>query len=126
MTVTPIYAALAAFLLVALSARVIRLRRSARVALGAGENRSLERAIRSHGNFCEYVPLILLLMAIAELQGGPDWRLHLVGLLLLTGRIIHAVGVAQEPEPIKLRTLGMFLTFVALISGAITILIGLL
>ena len=124
-SVTPIYGAVAAFLLVFLSFRVISRRRTARVGLGVGEDRQLERAIRAHGNFCEYVPLVLLLMAFAEWQDAPDWRVHLVGLLLLSGRVIHALGLGQEPEPPKLRTIGMALTFAALISSGIILLVGL-
>jgi uncharacterized membrane protein YecN with MAPEG domain len=56
-------------------------------------------------------------MAFAELQGLPVWRVHLLGVLLLAGRVIHAVAVLREPEPIRLRVAGMILTLAALIGG---------
>jgi len=119
MSITPVYAGLAALLFVFLSARVIGARRSARVDLGDGGNRALLRRQRAHGNFAEYVPLAIVLMALAELQGTPTLVLHLIGVILIAGRLVHAYGVSQEPEPIKLRTLGMTLTFIALITGAL-------
>lgn len=120
MTITPFYASLAAILFVVLSFRVIRARRAFHVALGDGENQALRRRLRAHGNFAEYGPFALLLMALAELQGAPGWNVHLLGLLLLGGRMVHAYGLSREPEPIRLRVLGMSLTFIAVIGGAVT------
>ncbi|MEM8648068.1 MAG: MAPEG family protein [Pseudomonadota bacterium] len=119
MTVTPIYAALAALLFVYLSIRVIGARRGTKTALGDGGHQTLQRAIRTHGNFAEYVPLALILMALAELQDRSVYAIHFVGLCLLVGRLLHAYGVSQEPELFKLRVAGMILTFTALISGAL-------
>jgi uncharacterized membrane protein YecN with MAPEG domain len=120
MNITPIYAGLETLIFIFLSFRVIAGRSSAGVALGDGGNRALLRRQRAHGNFAEYVPLALLLMALAELQGAPAWTLQLIGVALLAGRLVHAYAVTREPEPIKLRVLGMTLTFVALVTGAMT------
>jgi uncharacterized protein len=124
MSVTPIYAGLLALLFILLSVRVIGLRRSARVALGDGGNPALLRRQRVHGNFAEYAPLALLLMALAELQNLPDWTIHAIGILLLVGRAAHAYGVSREPEMPKARVLGMALTFAALGAGAVANLAG--
>lgn len=118
MTITPIYAGLLTLVFVALSVRVIGGRRMAGVGLGDGGNRLLLRKTRAHGNFAEYVPFALILMALAELQAGPGWVVHLLGLLLLTGRSLHAYGFSREPEVARCRVLGMALTFGALITGA--------
>jgi hypothetical protein len=119
MSVTPIYAGLLALLFVLLSLRVIGMRRSARVALGDGGNPALLRRQRVHGNFAEYAPLALLLMALAELQNLPDWMIHAIGIFLLVGRVAHAYGVGSEPETPRARVFGMALTFVALGAGAV-------
>ena len=63
--------------------------------------------------------VILVLMALAEWQQAPAWALHALGLGLLAGRIVHAVGLSQEPEPAGLRAVGMALTFTVLIGGAL-------
>ncbi len=124
MAATPIYAGLAALIFAFLSLRVIQLRGSAKVSLGFAENRSLERAVRVHANFAEYVPLVLLLMALAELQSLPLWQVNALGVILLAGRLVHALGVLREPEPIGFRIVGMVLTLTALIWGGAANLFG--
>ncbi len=116
---TAFYAALAAFFFIYLSFRVIGARRRARVALGDGEDRTLQRRMRAHGNFAEYAPLALILMGLAEAQGAPLWTVHVVGLALLAGRALHAYGVCQDPEPLKYRQAGMALTFAVLAVGGL-------
>jgi len=118
MTITPVYAALVAFLFVLLSLRVIGARRQAKVALGDGGDRLLLRRLRAHGNFAEYAPMVIVLMALGEWQGAPVLTLHIIGFCLLGGRLVHAYGVSQEPENYRLRVTGMALTFAALITGA--------
>ena len=120
MSITPVYAGLISLVFVFLSFRVIGLRRKARIGLGDGGNRLLMRRQRVHGNFAEYAPLVIVLMALAELQGHPTWTIHLIGICLVAGRLLHAYGVSQEPELTKLRVAGMALTFTALISGSLS------
>lgn len=119
MMVTPIYAALAAFFFMFLSFRVIRIRRAERVGLGDGNNRALRRAIRVQGNFAEYAPLALLLMALVEMQGAPLWALNLLGTAILAGRVIHVLGFGREPEWLRLRVAGMVITFCAITAAAL-------
>jgi len=117
--VTPIYAVILTALYLLLSFRVIGRRRTAQVALGDGGDRALLRRQRVHGNFAEYVPLALVLMMLAELQGLPHWALHAIGVILIVGRIAHAYGVSQETEPMQIRGAAMALTFTVLIAGAL-------
>lgn len=120
MVITPVYAGLVALMFVVLSFRVISSRRQAKVALGDGGNAMLTRRLRVHGNFAEYAPLAIVLMALAEFQGKPDWLIHSLGIALLTGRLVHALGVSREPEDFRLRVTGMVLTLSVLITGAVT------
>ena len=119
LSITPIYAALFALFFVALSLRVIRFRRSARISLGDGGDEELRRRTRVHANFAEYVPLTLVLMALAELQDQPGWSIHAIGALLAVGRLAHAYGVSQAPQMGKLRVLGMVTTIAAMVTGAV-------
>lgn len=119
-TVTSLYAAVLALFFVFLSLRVIRQRRTNHIGFGDGGNPPLLRAMRAHGNFAEYAPFALLLMLVAELQGSAVWSLHVLGLLLLVGRILHAIGVSRDPGWMPGRVVGMVLTFFALIFGAAT------
>lgn len=119
MSVTPLYAGLLALLFVLLSVRVIGARRAAKVAIGDGGDKALLRRMRVQANCAEYVPVALLLLALAELQRLPGPLLHGLGLMLLTGRLIHAVGVSQEHEPFALRVGGMAMTLTVIVVAAL-------
>lgn len=112
--ITSFYAAFFGLLLFALSVQVIRARAAARVAIGLGDDIRLLRASRAQGNFVEYAPMILMLLLLLELAGTGPFLLHALGGLALAGRVAHAMGISREPENLKLRQLGMALTFTVL------------
>ncbi len=114
LTIVPAYAAILALMFIALSLRVIGLRRSSKVALGVGGHTALERRIRVQANFAEYVPLALLLLAFAEFAGWPSWILHSLAVSLLAGRLAHAYGVSRTDEDFRFRVTGMAMTFTVL------------
>jgi uncharacterized protein len=116
MPITAFYAAMLALLFMVLSFRTIERRRTARVEIGTGEDGELLRRCRVHANFAEYVPFALLLLGLAESLKAPNVLLHLAGLSLLAGRVMHAYGLSQTPHILRLRVTGMILTF-----GAITL-----
>lgn len=119
MIITAFYAALLALLFVFLSVRVIGWRREVRVELGHGDDNQLLRRMRVHANFAEYVPFTLLLMAMAESMTAPRPLIHLAGLILIAGRLIHAYGLSQTPHILRYRVWGMILTFTALSLSAL-------
>jgi len=119
MIVTAFYAALLALLFVFLSVRVIGWRREVHVELGHGDDSQLLRRMRVHANFAEYVPFTLLLMAMAESMTAPRPLIHLAGLILIAGRLIHAYGLSQTPHILRYRVWGMILTFTALSLSAL-------
>ena len=110
MAVTGIYAGLLAALYLHLTSRVIRFRRGHRIDMGDGGQVLLRRYVRAHANFAEYAPFGLLLLALVESTGWPAWLVHLLGLMLLGGRLAYAwsVSVAELREPS--RVVGMVLT----------------
>jgi uncharacterized membrane protein YecN with MAPEG domain len=120
--ITSLYAGILGLVLLVLSFRVIAVRRSARISLGAGGNPVLERRIRSHANFCEFAPLILLLLALAELGGAMDgtW-LYALGGALVVGRVAHPFGI--EGAGMNFRLIGMISTFSALIGLSLGLLV---
>jgi len=119
LTIIPLYLAPLAVLYLVLSFRIIGLRRALKVALGDAGNKALERAIRVHGNFNEYVPLIGLLLVMLELKSTPAIVLHILGAALLVGRALHAYGMSQVKENFRFRVTGMMLTFATLAASAI-------
>lgn len=122
MPITSTYAALLGLLFIALSVRALLLRGKLKVALGNGGHETLERAVRAHGNFAEYVPLALLLLALAEASGMPSGWVHAHAAGLLLGRCVHALGVSRSPETLALRVAGMVLTLAALGGAALALL----
>lgn len=119
MVVTPLYAALLALWLLVLSLRVIQQRRAARVSLGAGGNTRLERAIRGQANFVEYVPIALLMLLVLELARFSIYLLHLLGIVLLVGRLLHGYALGFTAHGRFGRSVGTALTFVVLAIEAV-------
>jgi uncharacterized protein len=113
-----VYAAILAVIFFFLSIRVIGQRRQSQAALGTGNNADLERVVRVHANFSEYVPFALLLIFFVEQASFPAWSIHLLGALLVVGRLIHAYGVSRTPENLRFRVTGMAVTFTILLSCA--------
>lgn len=96
--------------------QVIKRRRLLRVLIGAGGQQELEWAIRAQGNFAEYVPITLILIASAELN-KTDWRILVVfAVMLVSGRLFHAYGFLFARDNLKFRVKGMMLTFWTIIS----------
>jgi uncharacterized membrane protein YecN with MAPEG domain len=119
MPVTAIYAAIVAVLVVVLGARIVPLRRSRRVGLGDGGDKDLRRAVRIHANLVEYAPMALILMAACELNGAPAWLLHGLGVALVAGRLLHALGLSRSSGISFGRTAGTALTWSVLLAGAL-------
>jgi len=117
--ITATTASLLTFVYVFLAFKVIALRRTEKIALGDGGVQKLQAAIRAHGNFSEYVPLSLVLMALLELDHFASTALMVVALALVLGRVLHAVSVLSNPQRFKFRVLGMQLTFATLMSLAL-------
>ena len=89
--ITGLYAGLAALLLLALSLRVIRARYATGVEIGDGGDPALARRIRSQANFVEYVPVALIVIAMAEANGEPGWVVHALGAaLIVAGAVLLA------------------------------------
>lgn len=118
-TVTALYAGLNAILLIALSIFVVTLRGKHKVDLGAGGVPQLDRAIRVHGNFIEYVPFALLLLLILELNQAATWLLHLLGAALTLARIAHAWGLWHSKGASPGRIVGTTVTWLVLAVGLI-------
>ena len=114
--VTSLIAAVLTIIFIKLSFAVIGLRRKNKVGLGSGGHEDLERAIRAQGNFTEYVPFGIILIACLELNGAPWWLVAITGVTLIIGRLIHAVGINLPPPNFSKRVLGMKFTFYTLIT----------
>lgn len=120
LTITAIYASLAGLLLLVLSFRVVRSRRKLSVGLGDGGQESLLRAQRAQANFTEYVPIALILLAVAESQVLTGWLLHTAGAILVLARLLHAWGLSQSSGRSFGRYWGTLLTWVVILALSLT------
>ncbi|WP_416305446.1 MAPEG family protein [Neptunicella sp. SCSIO 80796] len=119
MIITPLYAGILALLFLVLSVRVI-LMRGKGISLGDGGDKILLRRIRAHGNFAEYVPFILLMMGILELGRFPGYILHIIGIALVVGRVLHGYSLAFTEHFKFGRMWGAAITFLLLlVCGAL-------
>ncbi|MDX5401322.1 MAG: MAPEG family protein [Rhodobacterales bacterium] len=116
-TVTALYAGLLALLYLGISGWVVRVRMQQKVMSGDKGDPVMANAMRVHANFAEYVPLALILLLLAEMQGAPALALHALGATLLIARIMHAAGMASLPHKPPLRGGGASLTFLVLLGG---------
>ncbi len=124
--VTALYAAFLGIFFTVLSARVIALRGVSPLRWLAFNNYgelALERSVRAHGNFIEYVPMVLIMMYLAEIGDLSDMRLHITGLLLLVGRLMHGICFGFMEFNMPLRVGGTVLTLAALVNISISLLI---
>ena len=126
MTVIPLYAGLLAIWFLVLSVRVMQGRAGpGKPNLGDGGDPEMTRRIRGHGNFAEYVPLILVLLGILELNGTAAWVLHALGATLLVGRLLHGYALAFTTQNVFGRSVGTLLTvIVLLVAGVLCVLAG--
>lgn len=116
--VTTFTTAILGLLLLVLSYRVSQIRRAVHIGLGDGGNAELLVRIRSQANFTEYVPVILILMALIENQIGYHVMLGVTSALVIIARTSHAVGMGK-PSPNAFRIFGTAATWlVLLILGA--------
>jgi uncharacterized protein len=123
MHILPLYAALLALLFFYLSVRTIGLRRRLKIGIGASDSAEMLRAMRVHSNFAEYAPLVLFLIYLVEVQGGPNWLVHALGACLLLGRCVHAYGVSQVKEKFAYRVAGMGMTFTAMLVASVFLMV---
>jgi hypothetical protein len=116
--ITAVTAAILGLMFFRLSLNAIKFRRQHKVSLGSGGHDDLERAIRAQGNFAEYVPISLILIACLELNAAPWWLAAAHGVALIVGRLYHAKGINELPPNFRNRVLGMKFTLFNLIALA--------
>ena len=123
---TAFYAALFALLYVGLSSWVVAGRLRADVLHGDGGNPNLEKRIRAQGNFGEYVPLALLLVALLEASGGSPTLVRGLLIVLLGARVLHPFGMfapKNSPRQFACRGGGILATFAVVAVAAIALLL---
>src|SRR5690242_17492161 len=95
-TTTAIYAGILAIISIVLAHGAGMTRARLGIPLGDGGNGDLISAIRRHANFVEFVPLIVVMMAMIEINGAKTWWIHGFGIAIVIARIIHPIGISHS------------------------------
>jgi uncharacterized membrane protein YecN with MAPEG domain len=104
--ISSLYALLLAVIFLALFMHVSSARAKLGQSIGDGGHVDLHERMRRHGNFAEWVPLVMLLMLLAEARGTTTTWLHAAGVLLVAGRILHPFGLKADIPTHPLRIAG--------------------
>lgn len=118
-----LWAGLHLLVLLVLSGLVVRERRRHGVVIGDAGVPELLRAQRAFGNAVEYVAPGLGALAVLAVAGAPALIVHAIGACLFLGRVAHGAAFSLDAGPSLGRTLGMALTWTALIAAAAVLLI---
>ncbi len=82
-----------------LSFRVSMARRNNKVGLGDGGNPAVQLAARAQANAIEYIPMLLIMLATYELNGGTSSIAHGFGIAIVVVRLVHALGFTPGTSP---------------------------
>jgi uncharacterized membrane protein YecN with MAPEG domain len=120
--VTALYTGVLALISVVLAIQVGMIRVRKGISILHGDDMELAQVIRRHANFTETVPLVLILLAAIELNGGSKLLLHTLGSVLVVSRMVHPVGLVHDNLRNPLRLVGAgATTLVTLAAAAVAI-----
>jgi uncharacterized membrane protein YecN with MAPEG domain len=119
LSITALYAAVLALIIIALGINVTVHRVKLKVGLGDGGNPEMLRMIRLHGNAVEYLPIAIVLMIAYELNGGWHLALHVIGVALVAGRLIQTAAMWSTEVAGPGRGSGQSLTWISITALAV-------
>lgn len=135
----PIYATIVGALLIILQAFLMVAVGSHRVKsgvnLGLGDDPSLERKIRRHGNLAENAALFVVVLALAEMTFVPITVIKIIALVFVIARFSHAIALSTEAGAqgtaggkifVAMRVIGAMGTLISFLALGGFILYGLL
>ncbi|MFK8010899.1 MAG: MAPEG family protein [Marinicellaceae bacterium] len=109
--ITGLFASILGILIILLAYKVVSFRRSNKVGIGDNGDKSGILAIRAHANAIEYIPMLVILMGIYEVNGGNVTVLYVIGALAVVARFMHAFGLSKSAGVSTGRFYGTALTW---------------
>jgi uncharacterized protein len=106
-------------ILFALTLAIALIRKRGRISRGDGGDSHFAKRQRGHANGVEQIPISLILLALAELQGAPVWLVWSIALSLGIGRSFHAIQFWFKGAPFQLRPVGVVVTMVAQLAALV-------
>ena len=98
---------------------MIKGRRSLSLSLVDGGDDMMQRRVRAQGNLVECAPIFVIMIALAELQGGNAIIVSILAAAFFAGRLAHGYAFAFTEKNTKLRRLGMIATLCGIGATAI-------
>ncbi|MEN3791539.1 MAPEG family protein [Fulvimarina sp. MAC3] len=115
-----IYCGLNVAILFWISLAIGRIRIRHQILIGDGGNDHLAKAMRGHANAIEIMPMTLLALTLAALLGAWPWVIHVLGLSLTIGRVLHALHFTIAKAPLWQRMAGFGMSMAAMLGSAAT------
>lgn len=84
-----------------------------------GNNENLKRRIGAFSNFTEYAPMCLIMITLIEINGASSTLIWSLGGAFVAGRVLHAIGMLNNPHFPLPRIIAMFATYAALLVPAV-------
>lgn len=123
MQTAALYIGIHGVLLVGLALRVALLRRKNKVGIGYGESHDLRRAIRVHANAAENLPYAMILLAACEMLDVRALFIHVFGIAILVGRLLHVAGLSRHPGVSLGRFYGVSITWLTMVFMAAVVVV---
>ena len=117
-TTTAIYAGILALISIVLANGAGQTRARLGISLGDGGNTQLIAAVRRHANFVEFVPLIVVMLAMLELNHLNKWWIHGLGAAIVVARILHPLGISTDQMSSPFRMIGSMMTAAVTVACA--------
>ena len=115
-----VYIAVHILLLIYLAFRVAGKRGKDKISVGTGGDADMELRMRVHGNATEYIPITMIGLLAMAILGLPVWALHAVGISMIVGRLLHAIGLSKTI--MSARVAGVLLTWLSMLGVAAALL----
>ena len=123
--VTATYAAILGLIFAALSLWVMAGRLTSGILHGDGGRETFGRRMRAHANFTEYVPIILILIALLEMMRTSIYLITILLVILVIARLMHPFGMLAPVNSMRqyvFRGLPAVATLAVLTIAAVTLL----
>ena len=118
-SITLLYAGVLGIMAIGLAFGAGSIRGKHGIPIGDGGRPDLHAAMRRHGNFIEWVPMILILFGLLEMHGAGTVAMHAMGAALVVSRILHAIGLnAQSIQSIP-RAIGAGGTVIIMLVASV-------
>lgn len=118
-----LYAGLNTLVLLWITMATGRLRGKLKIFIGDGAHPHMIRIMRGHANAIETIPIALILMILMAVYGAPLFVIHIFGVALTLGRVLHAAHFIAADAPGWQRMAGASLSMLVLIVGGLGVLV---